>query len=94
MKKLGTLVGQADMHIDEWHNLIYKKIEDHSENSYMYNYANKAFDIVETDYESLYNNDYIKTKTLIRDFCNVNIDQNDFSLMRKYYEKNEAIIAA
>lgn len=94
VKKLGTLVGQADMHIDEWHNLIYKKIEDHSENSYMYNYANKAFDIVETDYESLYNNDYIKTKTLIRDFCNVNIDQNDFSLMRKYYEKNEAIIAA
>ena len=94
VKKLGTLVGKADMNIDEWHNLIYKKIDDHSESTYMYNYARKAFDIVETDYESLYNNNYIKTKTLIRDFCNVEIDQSDFSLMRKYYDKNEAIIAA
>ena len=60
----------------------------------MYNYARKAFDIVETDYESLYNNTFKETQTLIRDFSNVEIDQKDFSLMRRYYEKNEAIIAS
>ena len=94
VKKLGTLVGKVDIPQDEWHDLIYKKIEDHSENTYMYNYARKAFDIVETDYESLYNNTFKETQTLIRDFSNVEIDQNDFSLMRRYYEKNEAIIAS
>ena len=76
----------------EWDAMLYRKINEHSETTALYNYAKKGFKVVETDYESLYNNTFEGTKALIKSFCDVSIDESHYILIRKYYEKNQSII--
>tara|TARA_R110000822_G_scaffold140325_6_gene278044 strand:+ start:294 stop:980 length:687 start_codon:yes stop_codon:yes gene_type:complete len=91
--KLGVLVGVDSSYSEkEWDAMLYRKINEHSETTALYNYAKKGFKVVETDYESLYNNTFEGTKALIKNFCDVSIDESHYILIRKYYEKNQSII--
>lgn len=92
--KVGTLVGRSDLSEKDWEDLVYNHIHRKSEDPKHLAYAKKCFDVVECDYESLYNNTFNKTKKLIKSFCDVEIDQTDYSLIRSYYEANEAILAS
>jgi hypothetical protein len=91
--KLGTLVGvTSDMTEKDWDAYLYDKMSDHSEREGLYTYAKQAFNVTTITYERLYNSTFEETKTLISNFCNVEIDETHYELIRKYYEKNQSII--
>lgn len=90
--KLGTLVGVSDMSEKEWDNYLYDKMASHSERKGLYDYAERAFNVTYVTYESLYNNVFEETQALIKNFCDVEIDETHYELIRKYYEKNQSII--
>lgn len=91
--KLGILVGVDDtMSESEWDNYLYEKMDTHSERKGLYDYAEKAFNVTSVTYEELYNNTFEGTQAIIKNFCDVEIDEPHYELIRKYYEKNQSII--